>query len=139
MLLALIVCFFLYLGIGVFLELTLSPEYGVGFAGFLRASRTQPQSFEETHYPEQDFEAPHANCRPLIRIENVWKVFNSSKENTVVAVRGITMDIYDGQITCLLGHNGAGKSTLIGMMTGMLRPTSGSITISDAVSSFRER
>ncbi|XP_033122032.1 ATP-binding cassette sub-family A member 5-like [Anneissia japonica] len=38
---------------------------------------------------------------------------------------GISMDIYEGQITCLLGHNGAGKSTLINCLTGMMPSTSG--------------
>nr|CCA22574.1 PREDICTED: similar to Stromal antigen 1 putative [Albugo laibachii Nc14] len=44
---------------------------------------------------------------------------------TKVAVKGITLSMYKGQITCLLGHNGAGKTTLISMLTGMLAPSDG--------------
>ena len=36
-----------------------------------------------------------------------------------------SIDIYEGQVTALLGHNGAGKSTLIAALTGMITPTSG--------------
>ena len=39
------------------------------------------------------------------------------------------MDMYEGEITALLGHNGAGKTTLINMLTGMISPTSGTATI----------
>ena len=39
---------------------------------------------------------------------------------------GVSLDIYEGQITALLGHNGAGKSTLIAALTGMLPATGGS-------------
>ena len=34
------------------------------------------------------------------------------------AVEGMTLNIYEGQITALLGHNGAGKTTTISMLTG---------------------
>ena len=42
---------------------------------------------------------------------------------------GVSLDIYEGQVTALLGHNGAGKTTLIATLTGMTPPTSGKITI----------
>ncbi|KAJ0388650.1 hypothetical protein ATCC90586_012215 [Pythium insidiosum] len=45
-----------------------------------------------------------------------------------VAVKGLHLNMYSGQITCLLGHNGAGKTTLISMLTGVIPPTSGDAT-----------
>ncbi|CAM9298668.1 unnamed protein product, partial [Discosporangium mesarthrocarpum] len=42
-----------------------------------------------------------------------------------VAVKGLDLDLYEGQISVLLGHNGAGKSTSISMITGITPPTSG--------------
>lgn len=41
-----------------------------------------------------------------------------------IAVHGLNLNLYEGQILVLLGHNGAGKTTTINMLTGML-PTSG--------------
>lgn len=52
-----------------------------------------------------------------IRIENLRKTFNRGK---VVAVDNVDIDIYEGNITALLGHNGAGKTTTMSMLTGNL-------------------
>ena len=46
-----------------------------------------------------------------------------------VAVDGLDLDMFKGQIFALLGHNGAGKTTTISMLTGMLAPTSGEMTV----------
>jgi ATP-binding cassette subfamily A (ABC1) protein 3 len=45
------------------------------------------------------------------------------------AVRNLSMRMYAGQITALLGHNGAGKSTTMSMLTGLLQPTLGTATV----------
>lgn len=42
---------------------------------------------------------------------------------------GLVFDIYEGQITALLGHSGAGKTTLLNMLSGLSVPTSGEKTI----------
>jgi ATP-binding cassette subfamily A (ABC1) protein 3 len=46
-----------------------------------------------------------------------------------VAVDGLNLDIYEGQIFALLGHNGAGKTTTISMLTGLIAPTQGEMTV----------
>ena len=48
---------------------------------------------------------------------------------TVKAVDGISFDINAGEIVGYIGPNGAGKSTTIKMMTGILKPTDGTILI----------
>ncbi|OQR99789.1 ATP-binding Cassette (ABC) Superfamily [Achlya hypogyna] len=54
-------------------------------------------------------------------VRGLRKEFGTGK----VAVDSLDLTMYEGQITCLLGHNGAGKTTTISMLTGMLRPTRG--------------
>uniref|UniRef100_A0A671XXL8 ATP binding cassette subfamily A member 5 n=1 Tax=Sparus aurata TaxID=8175 RepID=A0A671XXL8_SPAAU len=56
-------------------------------------------------------------------------VVYKEKDNVVEALRGLTFDIYEGQITALLGHSGAGKSTLMNILCGICPPTNGSATI----------
>jgi len=41
------------------------------------------------------------------------------------AVDGLSLDLWPGQVTCLLGHNGAGKSSTVSVLTGLTPPTSG--------------
>lgn len=52
---------------------------------------------------------------------------------TVEALKSITLDIQRGSIVGLLGPNGAGKSTLIKILTGVMHPTSGSVSVLDYI------
>jgi ABC-type branched-subunit amino acid transport system ATPase component len=45
----------------------------------------------------------------------------------VQAVRNVDFSVAEGELRCLIGPNGAGKSTFFKMLTGQLRPTSGTI------------
>uniref|UniRef100_A0A5F8HCQ1 ABC transporter domain-containing protein n=1 Tax=Monodelphis domestica TaxID=13616 RepID=A0A5F8HCQ1_MONDO len=46
-----------------------------------------------------------------------------------ISILGFQLDIYEGQITAILGHSGAGKSTLINILSGLSEPTEGSVSI----------
>ncbi|KAJ8958665.1 hypothetical protein NQ318_016390 [Aromia moschata] len=59
-----------------------------------------------------------------IEIQNLCKRFGNKS-----AVDNLCLNIYQNQITVLLGHNGAGKSTTMSMITGMIDVTSGNIKI----------
>ncbi|KAF3704067.1 ATP-binding cassette sub-family A member 5 [Channa argus] len=72
--------------------------------------------------------SPEFRGKEAIRINNIRKVYKE-KDNVVEALRGLTFDIYEGQITALLGHSGAGKSTLMNILCGICPPTNGSATI----------
>ncbi|MDD2971771.1 MAG: ATP-binding cassette domain-containing protein [Lachnospiraceae bacterium] len=64
----------------------------------------------------------------MIKIDNIIKVFEG-KRGKVIANNGISLSVNHGEIVGLLGHNGAGKTTLVNQMLGLLKPTSGEITI----------
>jgi len=44
-------------------------------------------------------------------------------------LRGVTFDVPEGEITCVVGPNGAGKSTLMRVISGLLRPRLGTVTL----------
>ncbi|CAH1393001.1 unnamed protein product [Nezara viridula] len=61
------------------------------------------------------------------RVEVGIKIMNLKKKfGHFTSVKNLSLDIYVGQITVLLGHNGAGKTTTLSMLSGMLSPSSGS-------------
>ncbi|KAI1709099.1 ABC transporter domain-containing protein [Ditylenchus destructor] len=60
-----------------------------------------------------------------IEIDNLVKEWSPGQ----VAVNGISMNAYNGNVTVLLGHNGAGKTSTFACLTGFTRPTSGRIMI----------
>ncbi len=62
--------------------------------------------------------------RAAIRTEGLRKTYKSSRGD-VEAVRGIDLDVPQGEFFGLLGPNGAGKSTTIGMLTTLVAPTKG--------------
>ena len=62
----------------------------------------------------------------MIHVENLTKYYKD-----FCAVDQITFQIQKGQILGLLGPNGAGKTTTMRMLTGFLRPTSGTIRVKD--------
>ncbi len=62
----------------------------------------------------------------IIEVENLSKSYDDFK-----AVKSISFTVRKGEVFGFLGPNGAGKTTTINMLTGLARPTSGSISISD--------
>ncbi|MHA6263320.1 ABC transporter ATP-binding protein [Arenibacterium sp. CAU 1754] len=62
-----------------------------------------------------------------------------SYEGGFEALKGVTLDIEEGEILALLGPNGAGKTTLISTVCGIITPTAGSVTVGghDILSDFR--
>ncbi|MBM3520947.1 MAG: ABC transporter ATP-binding protein [Alphaproteobacteria bacterium] len=61
----------------------------------------------------------------IIEITDLCKTYDSGFE----ALKHVNLSIAEGEIFALLGPNGAGKTTLIGIVCGLIRPTSGRVTI----------
>jgi ATP-binding cassette subfamily A (ABC1) protein 3 len=75
----------------------------------------------------QNFET-EPQTKISIKIKNLRKTFGGY-DGEEVAVDNVSLNIYFGQITVLLGHNGAGKTTTMNMITGIFPPTSGSVSV----------
>lgn len=72
---------------------------------------------------------------PAIKINSVHKYFDN-----LHALKGVDLTIEPGEFFALLGPNGAGKSTLISILAGLIKPTSGDISVMgfDVVSQYRQ-
>ena len=62
-----------------------------------------------------------------VNIENLIKVYRSGTK----ALKGVNLQIQEGDFYALLGANGAGKTTVIGILTDLVRKTSGTVKIFD--------
>ena len=73
--------------------------------------------------------------QPIISIANLSKSYASGFR----ALKDVNLEIRRGEIFALLGPNGAGKTTLIGIVCGIVRPTSGNVTVDghDIVKDYR--
>ncbi|MEM2896365.1 MAG: ATP-binding cassette domain-containing protein [Candidatus Bathyarchaeia archaeon] len=61
----------------------------------------------------------------LIKVNDVW--FKYSEE--VTALKGVTLEIKEGEMIALIGQNGGGKTTLAKHLNGLLKPTKGSVIV----------
>ena len=61
----------------------------------------------------------------MIEFTDVTKSYSVGTQ----ALRGVTMQIEDGEFAYLVGPSGSGKSTIIRLLTGELRPTSGTVHV----------
>jgi ABC-2 type transport system ATP-binding protein len=78
--------------------------------------------------------------RPLVEVRDLTKIYEptprwmrvllkSSISEPVVAVHELSLEVFPGQVFAVVGPNGAGKSTLFRVLTGLIMPTSGHVTI----------
>jgi putative ABC transport system ATP-binding protein len=75
-------------------------------------------------------EAPRERpiATPLITLERVEKVYRTGKLE-YRALRGVDLEIAAGEMVAVVGPSGSGKTTIMNMITGIDRPTSGSVTV----------
>jgi len=65
---------------------------------------------------------------PIIRTRNLHRIYQSAGEE-VHAVNDVSLDIYPGQLTAIVGRSGAGKTTLLNLLGGLDTPDQGAIWI----------
>jgi branched-chain amino acid transport system ATP-binding protein len=62
----------------------------------------------------------------LLRIAGIYAGYGQAD-----VLRGVDLEIAEGEITCVIGPNGAGKSTVLKVLSGLLKPRAGSIRLGD--------
>lgn len=63
--------------------------------------------------------------KSVVSLKNVWFTYPGGQE----VLKGVSLDLKEGEFVAVLGENGAGKSTLLKHMTGMLKPGRGSVQV----------
>lgn len=63
--------------------------------------------------------------QPVVKLEDIHKIYGNDAEIEVHAVRGVTIDIHKGEFVALMGASGSGKSTLMNILGCLDRPTRG--------------
>ncbi|XP_078427106.1 cholesterol transporter ABCA5 isoform X1 [Cetorhinus maximus] len=136
---------FLYLLVAVYLDQVLPGEFGQRqpFFYFLQPSYW---FHKQKHYDHIDavsrnefglgpvfsevVEAVPAELKgkEAIRLNGVHKLYKG-KEKKVEALKGLSFDVYQDQITALLGHSGTGKTTLISILSGLCPLSDGCATV----------
>ena len=62
---------------------------------------------------------------PVVKLEDIHKIYGNGTEISVHAVRGVTIDIQKGEFVALMGASGSGKSTLMNVLGCLDRPSQG--------------
>ncbi|KAM9281114.1 ATP-binding cassette sub-family A member 10-like [Morus bassanus] len=132
----------LYMLLAMYFDKVLPGKYGIPAPPFfclkpsywMRSRKGSTRETPSAASPEEllsdDVEPvpPEFMGKEAIRLNNIKKTYKK-KDKETEALRGLSLNIYEGQITALLGHSGAGKTTLLNMLSGLTLPTEGSATI----------
>ncbi|XP_042898603.1 phospholipid-transporting ATPase ABCA3 isoform X2 [Parasteatoda tepidariorum] len=93
-----------------------------------KAKENDEVELVQTDPSSEFFEEEPNGISPGVVIYNLSKEFRTGLQ-TKLAVNNLSLTMYQGQITALLGHNGAGKTTTINILTGLFTPTKGTASI----------
>jgi len=86
---------------------------------------THRTAIEDSVYPQSSIRNPQSIA---VVCRAVTKEFGDG-DSRVLALRGVDLEVYPGQMTLLVGQSGCGKTTLISIMAGLLDATAGDVTV----------
>jgi polar amino acid transport system ATP-binding protein len=76
----------------------------------------------------------NTNRKPLVRIQDIWKARGPN-----MVLKGVSLNVYPGEVVCLLGPSGAGKSTLLRCINAIELGDRGMIYVNDRSIGCHER
>ena len=65
---------------------------------------------------------------PVVKSENLWKIYHTGRVE-VPALRGVNLEVMEGEFMAIMGPSGCGKSTLLYVLGGLTPPTSGRVLV----------
>ncbi len=65
---------------------------------------------------------------PVVKCDNLWKIYHSGKVE-VPALRGVNLEVHEGEMVAIMGPSGCGKSTLLYVLGGLTPPSSGLVQV----------
>lgn len=75
-----------------------------------------------------DLDQADRSSPPIIRLRGIEKVYRSGRVQ-YPALRGIDLDVGAGELLAIVGPSGSGKSTILNIITGIDRPTAGTVAV----------
>ena len=93
----------------------------------MRTENPNEEGFDDPTSPATGLAA---SADVAVRTEDVWKIYAQEPED-VEAVRGVSLEVREGDFMTMAGPSGSGKTTLLNMLGGLTRPTSGRIWVGD--------
>ncbi len=78
-----------------------------------------------SEFPLKLEDSPAPSGEPIISFKDVWVMYPDG----TVAIKGVTLDIYDREMVAIIGRNGSGKSTLTKLLVALLKPWKGEVRV----------
>lgn len=76
--------------------------------------------------------------KPMDRLKEALRLTREQKYREAHALSDVSFDVRQGECVGIIGTNGSGKSTILKIITGVLNPTSGSVTVNGRISALLE-
>jgi len=76
--------------------------------------------------------------KPSDRLKEALGLSHKKKHKEHYALKGVDLTVYQGETVGIIGTNGSGKSTILKLITGVLNPTGGSVTVNGRISALLE-
>lgn len=73
------------------------------------------------------------NTNPVVSLQHVAKDYQDRNFHTIPVIKDLTFDVYQGEFVSIVGPSGCGKSTMLNIISGLLKPTQGNVSVSGNV------